>query len=143
MIEEGMATPYLEKLDWDTFDMPSLSREDICSIEEPTERFFMTYSMKDLYNEALKRDVEIYPASNVDDILLDIQLLDRDFWQKVEYPELAKSPVYPGPFVKSSLSQCQLRGGAPSIGQHNREVYTGDLGFTETDLVTLEQQEVI
>ena len=51
--------------------------------------------------------------------------------------------VYPGAPYKLSQSPWTLRHLAPQVGQHNREIYCGDLGLTSDELEALAAQGAI
>jgi crotonobetainyl-CoA:carnitine CoA-transferase CaiB-like acyl-CoA transferase len=51
--------------------------------------------------------------------------------------------MYPGPFVKASETRCEVSKRAPLIGEHNEEIYMGELGFSKEDLVRLKQSGTI
>jgi len=75
-------------------------------------------------------------------LLEDPQLEARDYWEEVEHPELGTTITYPGALYKSSEVEWKFRR-APSVGEHNREVYEGELGFTKERLAALKQSGVI
>ena len=85
----------------------------------------------------------LYPANTMADIASDPQLKSRRFWQEVEHPELEANIVYPGSFVKGSESPCYIRRRAPLIGEHNEEIYHGELNYSRDELIALKQAKVI
>ena len=92
--------------------------------------------------EALARGIVLIPASTPKDLLADPQLEARDYWEEVEHPELGTTLTYPGALYKSSEVKWKI-GRAPLIGEHNREVYEGELGFTKERLAAMKQSGVI
>lgn len=70
------------------------------------------------------------------------QLESRDFWRTMDHPEAGKIGL-PGPLFRMSASPWQLRRPAPTLGQHNEEVYCGRLGYSREDLAVLARTEVI
>ncbi len=78
----------------------------------------------------------------VEDLLQDPHYQARDFFPEVDHP--ATGPVrYVGPIVKMPASPAGFRAPAPLLGQHNEEVYHGQLGFTKADLVRMRRMGVI
>ena len=71
------------------------------------------------------------------------QLQARDFWMEVEHPELGRTITYPGAFIKSSEASCTIRRRAPLIGEHNEEIYTGELGLSKQELVLMKEAGIL
>lgn len=144
MAEEGMAPDWLKTFDWaNEYEVRKLSQELVERVETPIEKFCMTKTKAELFEEALKRGVLLAPASDAKDLLEDTQLNARDFWSKFRHPELNDSLVYPGEFVKFSVTPATLRRRAPLVGEHNEEILKGELGYSEQDLVILKQAGAI
>jgi crotonobetainyl-CoA:carnitine CoA-transferase CaiB-like acyl-CoA transferase len=69
------------------------------------------------------------------DMLESPQLQARNFFQEVEHPSTGPQ-MYPGPPYQLSDSEwIQTR--APLLGEHNHEVYVGQLGLSELELTEL------
>ncbi len=142
MDSEGMATDYLRNKDWDNFDMFTIGREEMASIQEPIGEFFKTHTAKELWNGAVPRQISLGPLSSMQDLLEDECLKARNFWKEIEHPELGTTITYPRQFVQSSEEDCSTRFRAPLIGEHNEEVYSS-IGLTREELVILKQAGVI
>jgi len=143
MESEGLGSDYMNKIDWDSFDMAKVTQCDFDEFDRAMTRFFQTHTMAEIYEGANKRGMMLYPVATVKDILEDKQLAARDFWQKVEHPELGTSFLYPGAFIKASLTPLQAPSRAPLIGEHNQQVYEGELGLSKEELLILKQANVI
>ena len=143
MESEGMGSDFMNEIDWDSFDMARVSQDDFDRFEGDIERFFLTRTKAELYEEGSKRGVTIYPISTIKDICEDPQLKARDFWQGVEHPELDATLLYPGPFVKCSQTQLRRPSRAPRIGEHNQDIYHNELGISPEELVMLRQAKAI
>jgi crotonobetainyl-CoA:carnitine CoA-transferase CaiB-like acyl-CoA transferase len=92
----------------------------------------------------MKDDILLVPCYTAEDILSDEHLQSREFWWDMDacdrgYP----SALIPGPFAKMSGTPLQLHRGAPSIGQHNEEVYSRLIGLTKNKLGRLIDKGVI
>jgi crotonobetainyl-CoA:carnitine CoA-transferase CaiB-like acyl-CoA transferase len=61
----------------------------------------------------------------------------------IEHPELGTTVTYPGAFAHASEAPPRISRRAPLIGEHNREIYEGELGFSREDLVRLKEAGVI
>ena len=61
----------------------------------------------------------------------------RDYWRKVEHPEIGRAIPYPrGPFVSDEL-MIEPRGRAPHLGEHTRQVLAQDLGLSGKRIAAL------
>jgi len=142
MDEEGMADEFLRGIDWDNFDMGAATQEFHNQLEERIGRFFLSQTKKELYGGSLQRGAGLYPVADTSYHLHDPQLEARNFWAKVEYPELGTSLPHPGPFVKAAPNPLVVGQRAPRIGEHNQQVYRM-LGLAEGELETLKQKGII
>jgi crotonobetainyl-CoA:carnitine CoA-transferase CaiB-like acyl-CoA transferase len=99
--------------------------------------------MKELYEGAINRGMQLYPVSNCRALAESPQLKDRGFWEEIDHPELGTTITYPGAWVKMSEARCNIRRRAPLIGEHNQEIYKGELGLSDEELSILKQAGVI
>ena len=70
------------------------------------------------------------------------QLADRGYFTEVEHPVMGKIK-FPGELFRLPESPWSLRFPAPLLGQHNEEIYCGDLEYTKEQLGLLRQQGAI
>ena len=70
------------------------------------------------------------------------QLESRDFYREVDHPVIGKIKV-PAELFKLTETPYQLRMPAPTLGQHNQEIYVEGLGYTQQEFVQLRQLNVI
>ncbi|MBM4432567.1 MAG: CoA transferase [Chloroflexi bacterium] len=142
MRSEGMADDFLASIDWNKFDMATVSQETWNHIEQLMVNFFKSHTKQELYLKGLTLGVMIYPLYTPEDIAKDKQLGERGYWTPIEHPELGETLTYPGVAVKASLTPLQIKRRAPLIGEHNREIYQ-ELGFTKEEMVSLVEGGVI
>jgi crotonobetainyl-CoA:carnitine CoA-transferase CaiB-like acyl-CoA transferase len=142
MDEENLATDFLLKLDWDSFDMFTVTQEVMDKISGPLDDFFLRHTRKELLRGAVPRGVSIGPLSSMRDLLDDECLNARDYWTRIEHPELGTSITYPKEYIRSSLMDFSTRSPAPLVGEHNAEVYK-EIGISEKDVLNLEDEGVI
>lgn len=143
MAEEGMASEFWKQYDWDKFEPGRISKEQMSAITEEISSFFLTKSKVEIYSEAVKRRIVLYPVATAKDITENIQLDARKFWVEVEHPELGKWLTYVGSFFKSPERNRGEIERAPLLGEHNVEVYGEQLGFSKKQLVLLKGAGVI
>ena len=70
------------------------------------------------------------------------QLQSREFYREIEHPVIGKIKV-PAVLFNLSLTPYSLRVPAPTLGQHNREIYVDGLGYTQQEMCRLRQLSVI
>ena len=143
MESEGFTNDYIQEFDWQRPDFAQISQEEMDKIEEPTAKFFLIKTKAELLEGAVKHEVMLYPVCTVADILENPQLIDRNFWVKVEHPELGTKITYPGAFGRFSETSTMISRRAPHIGEHNEEIYEKELGITKDKLILLKQSGVI
>jgi crotonobetainyl-CoA:carnitine CoA-transferase CaiB-like acyl-CoA transferase len=76
-------------------------------------------------------------------LLDDPHLHDRGFWKYVDHPELGRGFVYPGEAAVYNGSPWRISRRAPLIGEHNAEIYCGELGLSREELCALAENSVI
>ena len=143
MDENNMASDWLREFDWvRSYDAATVTEDVIDRIVEEVSQFFLTKTKKELYEEALKRRILLFPVANTKDVYENPQLEARDFWVDVEHPELGDRISYCGPFVKLSEAPLRIGRRPPLIGEHNEEIYE-EMGISKQELPLLKQARVI
>jgi crotonobetainyl-CoA:carnitine CoA-transferase CaiB-like acyl-CoA transferase len=77
-------------------------------------------------------------AQSLDDVVACPQLEARDYFQQVAHPLAGTGRYTTTPFKFSDAPVPPYRP-APTLGQHNREVFQDVLGYSETDLLRLKE----
>jgi formyl-CoA transferase len=139
---EGMLLD-LKDYDWAHLDVSRVPQEELGRMEGLATEFFLTKTKAELFEEAIKESILLCPATTVKDILESPQLKVRDFWVEVEHPELGDTIAYPGAPVKASEAPWRVWRRAPLIGEHNEEIYHGELGLPKEELSLLKARGVI
>ena len=78
-----------------------------------------------------------------DELVDEGHLNDRGFWVDVEHPELGRSFKYPGAAGIYNGSPWRISSRAPLIGEHNEEIYCGELGLERTELAYLAEAGIL
>ncbi len=134
--EDGMDTG-LKGTRWDQIDMMTLSQERLDRWEKVFGDFFLSHTKDELVEGALKRRMMIYPVNDMASLLGHRHLAAREFFVDVDHPGLATPLMYPGPYWKCPEAPLRMSRGAPSVGEHNQEVYVGEMGLSRGDLTAL------
>jgi len=141
--EEGMA---LELKDFDfatQWDASTLTQEESDRRNAIIGQFFMTKTKAELYEKAVERGILLAPCNTMEDLTKNEQLRARGFWESVEHPELGETIVYPGAPLKMQETPWQIQRRAPRIGEHNEEIFLGDLGLNLQQMTVLKANGVI
>jgi benzylsuccinate CoA-transferase BbsE subunit len=144
MEEEGMAPDWLVNYDWlNNYDMSRITQEEIDRIDQALIEFFVTKTKAELLEQAIKRDMQIAPVCTPEDICNSEQWKARNLWVDVEHDELGCTLKYCGLFRSFSETPGEVRRRAPLIGEHNLDVYEGELGYSREELGILRSSGVI
>jgi len=130
----------IQKKGYDVFTIP---QEVLDSLFEPLLNFIQTKTKKELYEFSVQSGGGSIPSFSADEIMENSQLEVREFWEKVEHPELGDTITYPSAPVKVSEAPWKIRRRAPLIGEHNEEIYEKELGFSKEKLAILKQAKVV
>jgi crotonobetainyl-CoA:carnitine CoA-transferase CaiB-like acyl-CoA transferase len=140
---DGIEPGVLRRIDWRNDDWGKYTKAEVAEVGEKIESFLKKHTRKELVEGALERRIQLTPLLTPKEQLEFPQLVARDFWQKVEHPELGVELTYPGGFVKLSDTDCRIRRRAPLIGEHNQDIYEGELCLSARELVALKERQVI
>ncbi|MCJ7523094.1 MAG: CoA transferase [Dehalococcoidia bacterium] len=149
MAEEGMLGAFEDKKDWgpkdwtQKVDAMALTQETVDAWENSLLNFFATKTKSEIYEKAREKSMIIYPVSTTKDLAENVQLKTRDFYVEVEHPELGETITYMGSPYKMTVDSWSIRRRAPLIGEHNKEIYDGELGLSQADMRLLKEAGVI
>ena len=105
--------------------------------------FLRSMTKAESFDLARQHGFLIAPLATIDDVLANPQFIAREYWQTIEDRELGLKLTYPGPFARLSATPITYRRRPPRIGEHNREIYLGDLGLSDRELSDLTTKGVI
>ena len=142
MKEEGMDGE-LGDVDWKAVDFEQLSQDQLEKYEAAFGKFFLTHMKAELQSEAVKRGIMLFPVNTTEELLRDKQLATRGFWVNIVHPALDCTLTYPGVPAKLEPPLLEKPRPAPRIGEHNPDIYMGELGFSQERLSMLRQAGVI
>jgi crotonobetainyl-CoA:carnitine CoA-transferase CaiB-like acyl-CoA transferase len=145
MKDEGLAPDWLAGLDWKLdYDATTMGQAIADRVGGAVEEFTRTKTKDELYEEgAIRRQILLAPVASTRDISEDLQLKARDYWEKLEHPDLGEPVTYCGPFIRLSETPLRYRRLAPLIGEHNNEIYGGELGLSKEELESLREKGIV
>jgi crotonobetainyl-CoA:carnitine CoA-transferase CaiB-like acyl-CoA transferase len=147
LYEEGFCDEATRDKDWIGFGSVVFSGEEGAAeyerLKQIVEKFTRSKTKAELLHGALERVLLIAPITTIDEVVQSHQLAARDYWQGLEHSELGQTFRYPGPFAKFSAAPISYLRRPPTIGEHNKEIYVGELGFTKQQFAELKNKGVI
>jgi benzylsuccinate CoA-transferase BbsE subunit len=139
---EGLSMD-LKDVDWSQWDMSKVTQEQNDWKDKATQEFIQTKTKAELIENAVQRGIMMAPCNTIEDLCDNAHLNERNFWETVEHPELAESFIYPGAPFKGSDAPWRISRRAPLIGEHNREIFVGELELSLEKMSILKANEVI
>src|SRR5919204_6175830 len=147
LYEEGGCDEATRDKDWLAYiELLVTEQEPLAEYERVkllVEAFTHTKTKAELFHAALTRGLLIAPITTIDEVVDSPQLAARNYWRLLEHAELGQTFSYPGPFVQCSATPIAYRRRPPTVGEHNREIYLGELGFTEQQLTALQHRGIV
>ena len=132
----------IEEATMDTFRGSKSVRTPFAELIDPwVEELAGRYGKQDFILEAQRRGIPCGPVNEPADLLEDPHLAAVDAWVQTSYPGLGpirqpRAPLRVG-------SEPVGAGNIPSPGEHNDEIYRGELGLTDADLTMIRQNGCI
>ena len=144
--DEGFCDAATRDKDWIGYMMLLMTGaepiEELERVKGVVAAFTATKTKAELLRAASERDVLIAPVTRIDEVVASDQLAARGYWRDVEHPELGRAFRYPGPFVRCASRPIEYRRRAPTVGEHNREIYA-DLGIDDAELARLREHGIV
>ena len=112
-------------------------------IDDLVANFIASLPAEEVYHAAQQRGFTWGAVRAPEALLNDPHLNDRGFWKEVAHPELGRSFVYPGEAAIYNGSPWRISRRAPLIGEHNQDIFCGELGLTLHELAMLAESCVI
>jgi CoA:oxalate CoA-transferase len=82
------------------------------------------------------------PVNNIEQVVHDPQVRQRDMVLTVEHKRLGKLKVVGTP-MKFSRTPCRIECGSPDLGEHTTEILAEQLKFSEEQIKRLKEEDVI
>ena len=109
---------------------------------EIINEWFAGHTRAEATEKLLAMGLPIGPVQNAQDIFEDPHVAARKLMIDVSDPILGSVKLV-GPVPKLSANPVPLTDPAPLLGEHNTEILTEQLGYTEEQVADLKEQEVI
>jgi len=133
----------LKDYDWTRLDLGTMPQSEINRVQGALQAFLLTRTKAEIMEKGVEKAILMVPATDAEDIMQSPQFEDRGFFVPVAHPELGQAITYPGFPIKMTGFPYQPQRRAPLIGEHNEEVYIGELCLSREQLARLKANWVI
>jgi benzylsuccinate CoA-transferase BbsF subunit len=89
-----------------------------------------------------KAGVAVGPSFNIEELINDPHIKEREVFVEVGHPEMGKQTIY-SPTWRLSGTPGRIQQRAPLLGEHNHYVFGELLGLSSKEIAGLEKEEVI
>ncbi len=104
--------------------------------------WMMSHTKDELFALCQEKKIPFGPVRTAEETVNDPHFADREYFVEMEHPTLGKTK-YPGPPYRLSLTPWAVERTAPALGEHNSEIYSELLGYSEDRIGELMAQEII
>jgi crotonobetainyl-CoA:carnitine CoA-transferase CaiB-like acyl-CoA transferase len=104
--------------------------------------FCARYTKEELYEEGQKRRIAVTPINTAGEFIEMEQTKSRGLFVEMEHPMIGKYKQF-GVVPRLMETPGGIYRPAPLLGEHNKEIFTGELGMSSDDLVALRASGVI
>ncbi|MSQ15222.1 MAG: CoA transferase [Dehalococcoidia bacterium] len=111
--------------------------ENITHLNEVLAPWFLTYTQREIIEKAQSAHLSITPVYDTKQVREDPHLNARGFFIDIEHPELDGSVTYAGAPYGLSDTPWRIHRRPPLIGEHNHEIFVGEMGYTVEQLAVL------
>ena len=111
-------------------------------IDAHVTEFTMSSTKMEIAELCQAHGVPCTPVNTASDFSHDPHVRERGFFVQVQHPVLGRHSYLRPPYIMGE-TPCRVVRPAPLLGQHNHEVYCGELGCSREELAALEAQGVI
>ena len=130
MVEEGKAPDWFAKMDFvRDYESAVIDQQIVDRVEAVIAEFTRTKTKDELYTRALANRLILAPMQNAPETWRDKQLEARDFWQRAGREEADGGVPTAGFCSLFGETPMRLSRPAPRIGEHNRDIFIGELGL--------------
>ena len=143
--EDGLDVADLEAINWEDLGYGAITPELMAQLGGPLGDFFKGHTRAELVQGSLDRRILLFPVATPSALQDHSQLEARGFFKEMDHPELGATVRYPGAFIKSGDGRdiAGLYRRPPLIGEHNVEIYQGELGLSGQEIESLKRNGVI
>ena len=139
LVEWMGSPPPLDDPSWENREKRNQNRS---MVDRMVADFTRRFARGELFAAGQKLGVPVTPVNTPAEYMKSEAAQSRNFFIDVEHPVLGRHP-YAGPPYKLSLTRARKERSAPLLGEHNEEIYCGELGLTREELCGMRARRVI
>jgi crotonobetainyl-CoA:carnitine CoA-transferase CaiB-like acyl-CoA transferase len=124
------------------FEKMSYRRQHPDIVVGAIAEFCAKYTKEELYEEGQKRRIAVTPINTAGEFIEMEQTKARELFVDMEHPVIGKYKQF-GVVPRLMETPGDIYRAAPLLGEHNQEIYVGELGMSNDDLMALRAEEVI
>jgi crotonobetainyl-CoA:carnitine CoA-transferase CaiB-like acyl-CoA transferase len=124
------------------FEKMSYRRQHPDIVTKVIGEFCLKYTKEELYDEGQKRRIAVTPINTAGEFIEMEQTKARELFVDMDHPVIGKYKQF-GVVPRLMDTPGGIYRPAPLLGEHNDEVYRGELGMHTDDLVALRAEGVI
>ncbi|MSQ15230.1 MAG: CoA transferase [Dehalococcoidia bacterium] len=99
--------------------------------------WFMTHTKEELASKGQDHHLSFIPYNDPKEIVEDPQLEARNFFIDIEHPLMEDTPRDAGAPFNFSKTPWRIGRRPPLVGEHNQEIYIGEMGYSNEQLALL------
>ena len=150
-IVAGQIVHWRRLIEWmgkpEPFDDPSWENRDKRNqnkllVDRIVSDFTRRFTRAELFTAGQKLGVPVTPVNTPGEYMKSDAAQNRDFFVDIEHPILGRH-LYAGPPYKLSATPARKERPAPLLGQHNEDIYCGELGLTREELCGMRARKII
>lgn len=126
--------------EWDVFANAFVRASNWDVLKPFIQEWVAEWDVDDLYRAAQEKRIPFAPASTMADLLNSPHLKARGFFMEIAHSQVG-TLKYPGAPYKLGGTPWEIRAPAPTLGQHNSEVFA-QLGLSAADIASLREAGV-
>lgn len=131
-----------EPLDDPSWENREKRNQNKTLVDKLVSDFTRGFTRSELFAQGQKLGVPVTPVNTPREYMESAAAKGRNFFLEIEHPVLGRYP-YAGPPYKFTETPDHKKRPAPLLGQHNEEIYCGELGLTRDDLCGMRARRVI
>jgi crotonobetainyl-CoA:carnitine CoA-transferase CaiB-like acyl-CoA transferase len=132
----------LPELDDERFNTPSARLANADELGQILDRYFLSQKKFDVFYAAQQRRFIYGVVQSPGEVLADEHVRARGYFVPVDHPVLG-TVEFPGAPFNMNGTPWKVRRPAPTLGQHNSEVFGERLGYSGVDLARLRATGVV
>lgn len=120
--------------EWETL---AYRTHHLMEVAPELEAWMRQQSKHDIHHRGARMGIAMGPINSAEDLVTNEQYAARGYFTEVEHPEAGRYR-YPGWPYQMTATPPRVSRPAPLLGQHNREIYCNELGFSPEEFEQLQ-----